>query len=148
MFRPYPRPPCPDCGADDALAFHASYRHRPPRALRWLARVFPAHLTLVYTCAACHQRILINTIRLRSLTLLPSAAQRARSPATTPPQSPACAMYTRTSVLYRGLTHSAIERPWAARAWRAPNGLWHRGARPCIVPAREGGVGAHPGAHP
>ncbi len=63
MLRPGPRPPCPDCGADDALAVHASYRHRPPRALRWLALVFPAHLTLVYICAACHHRVLINTIR-------------------------------------------------------------------------------------
>ena len=95
MLHPCPRPPCPDCGADDALALHASYRHHPPRALRWLARVVPAHLTLVYICAACHQRVLLNTIRPRSLVLLPSATQRARSPAP-PPWPPPCTMYNRT----------------------------------------------------
>ncbi len=60
------RPPCPDCGADDVLALHASYRHRPPRALRWLTLVFPAHFTLVYTCTACYHLVCINTIRPRS----------------------------------------------------------------------------------
>jgi len=80
MLHPCPRPPCPDCGADDALAFHASYRHRPPRALRWLAPFFPLHLTRAYACAACHQRVLINTSRPHA----PALAPRPRPPPPSP----------------------------------------------------------------
>ncbi len=82
MRRPDPRPPCPDCGADDVLALHASYRPRPPRALRWLTCVFPTHLTLVYTCTACHHLVCLNTLRPRSHVLLPSAAPHPRASAT------------------------------------------------------------------
>jgi len=99
MLRPGPRPPCPDCDADDVLALRLIFRHHPPLLLRWLAPLFPIHLTLVYTCTACHHLVRINTIHPRSRALLPSAAQRARSPATTPPRPPACDTYTRTSVL-------------------------------------------------
>jgi len=123
MRRPDPRPPCPDCGADDVLVLHASYRPRPPRALRWLTCVFPAHLTLVYACTACHHLIWINTLRPRSRTLLPSAAPRARAPATTPSRPLTGHTSTRTSVLQGGLAHRDGERPWTARAWRVPNGL-------------------------
>jgi len=69
MLRPLPRPPCPDCGTDDALALRASYRHRPPPALRWLALLFPLHLTRAYACAACHHLVLVKTIRPRPLAL-------------------------------------------------------------------------------
>ncbi len=77
------RPPCPDCGADDALALRTSYRHRPPLPFRWLALLFPAHLTRAYACAACHRLILVNIIRPRSLALLPpsrSVPARGRRP--------------------------------------------------------------------
>jgi len=99
MLRPSPRPPCPDCGTDDVLALHACYRYRPPRALRWLTRVFPAHFTLVYTCTACHHLVWINTIPPRSRALLLSTALRARSSTTMPPRPPTCHTSTRTSVL-------------------------------------------------
>ena len=60
---PRPRPPCPDCGADDALALRAIYDYHPPLPLRWLAPFFPLHLTRAYACATCHHLVLINTIR-------------------------------------------------------------------------------------
>jgi len=83
------------------LALHASYRHRPPRALRWLTRVFPAHLTLVYTCTACHQLVWINTLRPRSCVLLPSAAR--------PRAGDAAAAATHRSHVYEDI--SALGRP-------------------------------------
>jgi hypothetical protein len=64
---PRPLPPCPDCAADSALILRAVYRHYPSAPLRWLALLFPTHLTLVYSCAACHHRVLINTTCPRSL---------------------------------------------------------------------------------
>ncbi len=83
MLRPCPRPPCPDCGADDALALRVTYCHHPPRALRWLAPFFPVHLTRVYTCAACHHRVLINTIRPHAPVLAPRPRPPHRLPADT-----------------------------------------------------------------
>ena len=80
MLRPCPRPPCPDCGADDALALCAIYHYHPPLPLRWLASFCPLHLTHAYACAICHHRILINTIR-------PHAPTRAPHPR--PPRLPA-----------------------------------------------------------
>jgi len=72
---PRPLPPCPDCAADSALILRAVYRHYPPAPLRWLALLFPAPLTLVYSCAACHHCVLLHTTCPRSL--LPPAASHA-----------------------------------------------------------------------
>ena len=80
MLHPCPHPPCPDCGADDALALRATYHYHPPLPLRWLAPFFPRHLTLIYTCAACHHRVLLPTIRPRSFSLLPCHAPRLTPP--------------------------------------------------------------------
>jgi len=161
MLRSCARPPCPDCGADDALVLRASYRDYPPRALRWLARVFPTHLTHVYACAACQRCVPLTTIRPRSLALLPPpCAPRpfADDSATTTPRlhhvdehsgssrpaapahSPGHGQWWTMRVREDGSAQSGVERPWAARAWRAPNGLWRGSAQPCIVPAWEGGV--------
>ena len=95
MLRPGPRPPCPDCGTDDALVLRATYHYHPPRALRWLAPFFPLHLAHAYACVACHQRVLINTIRPHAPVLAPRPHPFRRS-AATPPQPPACIMYNRT----------------------------------------------------
>jgi len=76
MLRPCPRPPCPDCGADDARALRAIYDYHPPLPLRWLAPCFPLHLTRAYACATCHHRVLINTIRPHA----PVRALRPRPP--------------------------------------------------------------------
>jgi len=71
MLHPCPRPPCPDCGADDALALRATYHSHPPLPLRWLAPFFPLHLTRAYACATCHHLVLINTIRPHAPALAP-----------------------------------------------------------------------------
>jgi len=103
MLRTGPRPPCPDCGADDALALRATYHYHPPRDLRWLAPFFPLHLAHAYACVACHHRVLINTIRphapvlaLRPRPLRPRPLRRS---AATPLRPPTCNTYTRTSIL-------------------------------------------------
>ncbi len=162
MLRSLLRPPCPDCGADDALVLRASYRHHPPRALRCLAPLFPAHLTHAYACAVCRHLVLVKTIRPHSLALLPPpcalrpfADDNATTPVTrlhhvdedsrssrpaAPAHSPGHGQRWTRRVRGDGSAQSGVERPWAARAWRAPNGLWRHGARPCIVPAWEGSV--------
>ncbi len=90
MRRPCPRPPCPDCGADDALALRATYHYHPPLPLRWLAPFFPLHLTRAYACAICHHRILINTIRPHAPACAPRSASAtpARAPRSTRARTP------------------------------------------------------------
>ncbi len=57
------RPPCPDCGADDALVHLGVRRHDPPLLLCWLALFAPVHTTHVYACAACDEIVLIGAVR-------------------------------------------------------------------------------------
>ncbi len=105
MLHPCPHPPCPDCGADDALALRATYHYHPPLPLRWLARVFPRHLTLVYTCAACHQRV---------------PRQHHPSPRSPPRSSPASAPPPARK--HRSTRALAIRRSPDARLMAAPRG--------------------------
>jgi len=88
MLHPCPRPPCPDCGADDALALRAICHYHPPLPLRWLASFCPLHLTHAYACATCHHRVLINTIRPHAPLRAPRPRPPHRLPASTDRHEP------------------------------------------------------------
>jgi len=57
------RPPCPDCGADDALRLVSQHRHEPPQGLRWLTIFLHVHVTQIYACTSCHELVLLRTIQ-------------------------------------------------------------------------------------
>lgn len=60
-----PRPPCPICGADDALRLYGEHLHQPPRWLRWLTFVMHEYVTRSYTCVRCGARSDIGSVRAR-----------------------------------------------------------------------------------
>lgn len=62
------QPPCPVCGADDALHRRGQYRYAPPWPLRWLALFLHDHVARVYVCTACHEVVLLRVVQGRGHT--------------------------------------------------------------------------------
>jgi hypothetical protein len=59
------RPPCPECGADDALILCGKQEHHPPRWLRWLAVIMHLTATHIYTCRGCGVTVALAKIQER-----------------------------------------------------------------------------------
>ena len=60
------RPPCPLCGADNALRPCGERVYHPPRWLRWLTIVMHEYLTRSYICEQCGEVSEIGHVRARS----------------------------------------------------------------------------------
>lgn len=58
-----PHPPCPACGADDALHLRGEYVHHAPRWLCWLTMVMHEYVTRSYICDHCGAAIDIGYVR-------------------------------------------------------------------------------------
>ena len=59
------RPPCPECGADDALVLRGKQQHHPPRWLRWLTVIMHVYSTHIYTCTRCGATVALAKVRAR-----------------------------------------------------------------------------------
>jgi hypothetical protein len=59
-------PPCPVCGADDALHPRAEHAHHPPRWLRWITILMHEYITRSYTCDRCGATSEMGHVRARA----------------------------------------------------------------------------------
>ena len=61
-----PCPPCPVCGADNALSPRGEHVHHPPRWLRWITIVMHEYITCSYTCDRCAATSELGHVRARA----------------------------------------------------------------------------------
>jgi len=59
------RPPCPVCGADNALRRRGRYHDAPPWPLRWLTVFLHDHVAQIYVCMACHKVVSLRVVQGR-----------------------------------------------------------------------------------
>ncbi len=59
------QPPCPECGADNALVLRSTHVHHPPHWLRWLTVFMHVYSTHTYTCTQCAATVELVKVQAR-----------------------------------------------------------------------------------